>query len=180
LNEYDGRGLRPGDGAGEDVAVMDTRYSQKNTGARNAAAFRVAGLAGVTVALAVVAIWWVIKNRAHEHIELATDNAANITQSLIRHDIDHRVAALNRLAQRWTATSGTPRAVWESDAMRYIADMQGFRAIAWADATAHIKWIVPFDQFESMSNLDIDDSNWNRTAGATASKSGRGCAEPAL
>jgi len=151
---------------------MDKRYSREQTSVPNAAAFRLAGFAGATIALAVIALWWVINNRAHEHIESATDSAANINQSLIRHDIGHRIAALNRLAQRWTATGGTPRPVWEADAMRYLADMQGFQAIAWADATAHIKWIVPTNQVGSMLDVDVTELEWDHTAVAVAREGG--------
>ena len=151
---------------------MDKRNRRKYSGVLNAAAFKLAVLAGATIALAVIAVWWVINNRAHEHIELATDNAGNINQSLIRHDIDHRIAALDRLAQRWTATGGTPRSVWEADALRYIADMQGFQAIAWADATSHMKWIVPLDQYESMLDMDVTESERNRAAVSDARKIG--------
>jgi signal transduction histidine kinase/sensor domain CHASE-containing protein len=123
--------------------------------------------------LVVIAVWWVINDRAHEHIESATDNTADINQSLIQHDIDHRISALDRLAQRWTATDGTPRAVWEGDAMRYVADMQGFQAIAWADATLHIRWVVPFDRNETMLDMDVAASESNRIAVAAARRSSR-------
>ncbi len=68
-------------------------------------------LAGITMAIGVIAVWYVINDRTREHIHSATDYATHINQLLIRQDIDNRLSALDRLAQRWTAFGGTPRPV---------------------------------------------------------------------
>ncbi len=132
-----------------------------------------AALAGTTMAIGVIAVWYVINDRAHEHISLATEHAAHINQLLIRQDIDNRLSALDRLAQRWTATGGTARSAWEADAARYVADMPGFQAIEWADATLQIRWIVPLDGNEAVQDLDITRTEQARIAVAAARESGK-------
>ena len=125
------------------------------------------------MAIGVIAVWWVINDRAREHIASAANDATRINQSLIRQDIDNRLAALDRLAQRWTAAGGTPHPVWEADAARYVTDMPGFQAIEWADATLHIRWIVPLAGNEAAQDLDITQTEPARIAVAAARESGK-------
>ena len=124
------------------------------------------------MAIGVIVVWYVINDRAREHIDSTTKYAARINQLLIRQDIDNRFSAVDRLAQRWTAAGGTPRPVWESDAGRYVTDMPGFQAIEWADATLHIRWIVPLEGNEGVQDLDITQNEQARIAVAAARESG--------
>ena len=130
-------------------------------------------LAGFTTAVGVIAVWYVINDRAREHIDSATNYAISINQLLIRQDIDNRLSALDRLAQRWTAAGGTPRPIWEADAVRYVTDMPGFQSIEWADATLHIRWIVPLSGNEAAQDLDITQTEQARAAVAAARESGK-------
>ena len=123
--------------------------------------------------IGVIAVWWMINDRAREHIGSAANDATRINQSLIRQDIDNRLAALDRLAERWTAAGGTLRPVWEADAARYVTDMPGFQAIEWADATLHIRWIVPLAGNEAAQDLDITRTEQARVAVAAARESGK-------
>ena len=130
-------------------------------------------LAGTVMAIGVIAVWSVINDRAREHIGSATHYATRINQLLIRQDIDNRFMALDRLAKRWTAAGGTPRPVWEADAARYVADMSGFQAIEWVDASLHIRWIMPLAGNEAAQDLDISQTEQARIAVAAARESGR-------
>ena len=151
---------------------MDKRLTSTPPEARSIATFLLAGLAGTAIAIAVVAVWWVLNDRAREHIDSAAHDAAHINQSLIRQDIENRLSALDRLAQRWTVAGGTPRPVWEADAARYVADMPGFQAIEWADDTLHIRWIVPLEGNEVAQDLDVTRSEPARVAIAAARETG--------
>lgn len=95
------------------------------------------------MASGVVAVWSVINERAHEHIGLSTEHTAQMNELLIRQDIDNRLSALERLAQRWPTTGPEARADWQADALRYVNDMPGLRAIEWADSSFQVQWIVP-------------------------------------
>jgi two-component system sensor kinase FixL len=153
--------------------LVDKWLTPTSRDARTRGAVWLAVLAGTTVAIGVIAVWYVINDRAREHIHSATDYASRINQLLIRQDIDNRLSALDRLAQRWTAFGGTPRPVWEADAARYVTDMPGFQAIEWADATLHIRWIVPLDGNEAAQDLDITQTEQARIAVAAARESGK-------
>ena len=143
---------------------MDTGLTPTSQSAHKRSAIWLAALAGTVMAIGVVAVWYVLDERAREHIDSVTEYASRITQLQIRHDIDMRFSALERLAQRWTAAGSTPRPVWESDVQRYIADMPGFQAIEWADATLHVRWIVPEEGNEAAQGLDITKTEATRIA----------------
>jgi two-component system sensor kinase FixL len=153
--------------------LVDKWLTPTSGDARTRVAVWLAVLAGTAMAIGVIAIWFVINDRAREHIGSATNNATRITQLLIRQDIDNRLSAVDRLAQRWTAAGGIPRPVWQADAARYVADMPGFQAIEWADATLHIRWIVPLDGNEAAQDLDISQAEQARIAVAAARESGK-------
>lgn len=152
---------------------MDKWLTPTSRDARTRGAVWLAVLAGTTMAIGVIAVWFVINDRAREHIDSTIDYATRINQLLIRQDIDNRLSAVDRLAQRWTAAAGTPRPVWEADAARYVTDMPGFQAIEWADATLHIRWIVPLGGNEAAQNLDITQTEQARIAVAAARESGK-------
>jgi two-component system sensor kinase FixL len=93
----------------------------------------------------VIGVWTLLNDSARNHINSITDYELQMTDTLLKADIKRRLTALDRLAQRWTKANGTPRRDWEADATRYLADMPGFEAIAWADSALHIQWLVPVD-----------------------------------
>jgi len=124
------------------------------------------------MAIGVIVVWWSISDRAQNHMQQMADNAARLNQLLIRQDIGNRIAALDRLGQRWTAANGTPRLVWEADATRYVADMPGFRAIEWVDSTLHVRWVVPEAGNEAVLDLDVAQIDETRLA-LTAARENR-------
>jgi PAS domain S-box-containing protein len=115
----------------------------------------VALLTGLVMAAGVIVLWYEIDQRAHEHVDTSTRQAAYMTQLLISQDVEHRFSALDRLAQRWTATGGSTREVWESDATRYIVDMPGFASIERIDATMQERWSARDTDVESLHDPDI-------------------------
>lgn len=112
-------------------------------------------LAGSAVALAVLTIWQLLDNRGRGRIHEVNNYASQIAEQLIRKDLSTRLATLNRIARRWTVANGTPRAEWEADATRHVADMPGFQAIEWADASLRIRWVSPMRGNEAAQDLDI-------------------------
>jgi two-component system sensor kinase FixL len=131
-----------------------------------------AALVGLVMALGVVAVWQVISHRAHEHVDAAVDFAAQINESLIVHDIDHRLSALDRLARRTRTGGEEQRRAWEADATRYIRDMPGFEAIVWADSSLQTRWLVSLDEYEDLASLDVARWGSSKSAIAIARESG--------
>ena len=77
--------------------AVDKRLAPTSGDARTRAAVWFTLLAGTTMAIGVIAVWYVINDRAREHIDSTTDYATHINQLLIRQDIDNRHdAALQR------------------------------------------------------------------------------------
>lgn len=152
---------------------MNKQFAHTLPDARNGGAIWLAGLAGTAMAIGVIAVWWTISDRARDHIDSASNDETRIYQSLIRQDLEHRLLALDRLAERWTMAGGMPRSVWEADAAHYVQDMPGFQAIEWADATFRVQWIVPLAGNEAAQDLDISQSEPARIALAAARESGK-------
>lgn len=138
----------------------------------NKSAIWVAVLAGLIMAVGVITVWYVIDQRAHEHAGSATDHVVHMNQLLIRQDTDNRLAALDRLAHRWTASGGKSRILWEADATRYVTDMPGFETIQWLDSTMRAQWAVPADRFVGAAGLDISGIEQTRIAMELARNSG--------
>jgi signal transduction histidine kinase len=152
---------------------VDRRHTHTLPNARTTRAIWLALLAGSAMAIGVISVWWMINDRARDHIVSATNDATRINQSLIQQDIRNRLSAIERLAKRWTAAGGTPRPVWEADVARYVRDMPGFQAIEWADSTLHIRWVVPLAGNDAAVGLDITRIEQARIAVATARESGK-------
>jgi PAS domain S-box-containing protein len=115
----------------------------------------IAALSGLVIAAGVIALWHEVDDRAHEHVDTSTRQAAHLMQLLITQDVDHRFSALDRLAQRWIAAGGSSRRVWEADATRYVLDMPGFASIDRLDAAMQQHWSVRDDDTMLLHDPDI-------------------------
>lgn len=99
-------------------------------------------LAGTFLAAGVLALWYIIDKRAHEHAASSTQHAIHMNELLIQQDSDNRRLALDRLASR-SATAGVrTRLAWQADANHYLQDMPGFVAIEWIDAELETRFRV--------------------------------------
>ncbi len=129
-------------------------------------------LAGVVIATGVIALWHEIDQRAHEHVDSSARQAAHLMQLLIRQDVEHRFLALDRLAERWAATGGKARDVWEADARSYIADMPGFASIDRVGAQSGERWSVRDPSVPLLHDPDISKFEAVRQATDTAFATG--------
>lgn len=130
-------------------------------------------LSTAIMSASVVGVWALLNDSARSHINSITDYELRMSDILLEADIQRRLTALDRLAQRWTSSDGTPRADWEADATRYLADMPGFEAIAWADNSLHIRWLVPLNGNQAaLQNLDLSQIKTERSSIALARQSG--------
>lgn len=156
----------------KDAGILKSRLTNALIVVANRMALWLAVLAGTIVALGVIALWYEIDHRAHEHAGLATENAVRTTQLLIRQDTNNRLAALDRLAHRWTASGGRPQPEWEADAARYVTDMPGFESIQWIDARMQPRWAVPSSSADAGPSLDFIGVSQVRRAFEAARNSG--------
>lgn len=110
--------------------------------------------AGAVMAAGVLALWFVIDQRAHEHAGSSTEHTVHMNQLLIRQDSQNRRMALDRLANRSLQGNDATRIEWEADAERYLVDMPGFVAIQWIDDSGVLRGQVVGDAAPLIANLN--------------------------
>ncbi len=96
---------------------------------------------------------------------------ARTVESLIRNDLHSRVSVLTGLAESWRAAGGTDRAEWNAIARNIVAADPGYRAIAWADRSFHIRWVEPTEGNSLIQDFDIKSNPYAFQVAETASKS---------
>lgn len=120
------------------------------------------------IASAVGLLSWDIHHQQQQQLDQLV-----IQESIALHDavvdqLDTRLQALRRIGTRWEARGGTPREEWTADAMAYLADYEGYRAIQWADENYRLRWIVPIAGNERVQGLNILSEPQRRKAVETA------------
>ncbi len=122
----------------------------------------------IPVAIGVVTItllfWQAV--RAQEHAQIGHVIAAE-TSSVkykIIEQMDTRVQALERIANRWKALGAPGKDRWTSDAWVLLIDYPGFQAVAWVDPSLRVRWIVPLAGNEAAQGLSLASEERRRTA----------------
>lgn len=120
-------------------------------------------VAGTIMAAAVIVLWYVIDQRAHEHAGTSTDHTIHMNELLVQQDAENRLLALDRLAHR-SVTNGAPSQLdWQADASRHLTDMPGFVAIHWIDTSFESRWRVAADP-GGAATLDVTNTAAVRVA----------------
>lgn len=112
-------------------------------------------LAGLLVFGMVSLAWYALDKQQRTYISRTTAATALSVESLIRSDLDGRISVLTGLAERWHAAGGTVRTEWYADARNIVDADPGFKVIARADSSLHIRWIEPIDGNEHALDFDI-------------------------
>lgn len=135
-------------------------------------------LSGAVVALIVISIWYFLIQQEKDQIRQATESALSLADRLVRKDLDERMDSLERMARRWELANGTPKETWYADAINYLSQRPGYQAIEWADASLHIRWIVPLEGNEAAQDLAISNSEEAARAAQHALVSRKGVLTP--
>ena len=137
----------------------------------NSRALWLAIVAGAIMAAGVLALWYVIDERAEEHAESSVDHTVHMNTLLISQDAENRLLALDRLARRSLTDREPSQADWEADARRYLRDMPGFQALQWLDTEFATRWrVARADQLADAP--DLGSVHAVRAAVAKAKESG--------
>lgn len=88
-----------------------------------------------------------IENMAHEE--------SNKIERLLVVQVNEKLLSLERMAQRWEASGGTPEQQWRADAKNFVSQMKGLRAVEWVDSTYHVKMVEPAQGNEKAVGLNI-------------------------
>ncbi len=110
------------------------------------------------VALAVMVGAMVLSQALHQkqegELRRTIEAKAEDATSRIRAQLDSRLLALRRMAQRRGATDQR-ESTWRTDAANYVADFHGFKAIEWADNASIIRWVEPVAGNKAVVGLDL-------------------------
>jgi PAS domain S-box-containing protein len=88
---------------------------------------------------------------------LVREEARQINQ-LVTAQTSERMLALERLADRWSVSEGTPYEQWRADARNYVKDIRGLRAVEWIDADMKIRWAVPEEENKMVIGMTVGDN----------------------
>ena len=111
---------------------------------------------GLLVSGLTVLGWRALLQQQQQTIAEVTQAAAVQVTNEMRARLDARLQALTRMGRRWDIGGRPTAAVWEADVMSYLRDFPSIQAIAWADASLHIQWILPFADNEAALGMDIN------------------------
>ncbi|MEG4576722.1 PAS domain S-box protein [Microcoleus sp. N3A4] len=112
-------------------------------------------LLGVLASLAVLLTWQQLTINGQIHIEQLIQQEANAIQSQLSKELSIRMLTLRRMAHRWEVNGGTPKELWEADAVAHLEDFYGCQAIEWVDRSFKVRWVVPLARNEAAQNLDL-------------------------
>lgn len=96
------------------------------------------------------------------YIQHVVQQKANAIATDLNQELAERVLALQRMADRWRASSGTPQALWQADAANYVRQYYGFQAIEWVAPSFHVRWVEPLQGNEAAQNFDMNHEQHRR------------------
>jgi PAS domain S-box-containing protein len=107
------------------------------------------------VALSAIFLWQALTGQEQVQFQRMNHGEVEHVKNLIQTYISNKVQSLEQMASRWEARGRTPKEEWELDAKAYVDVKSGLMAIEWADATYHVKWIIPLEGNESVKDLNL-------------------------
>ncbi|MBI5752796.1 MAG: PAS domain S-box protein [Hydrogenophilales bacterium] len=112
-------------------------------------------IGALALLLGVTVLWNKLQHYDEQQQGWQVDTESQWLQKHFEAALLERVNALDRMAHRWEAAGGTPKALWRQDAASYVRDLPGFQAIAWADALGRVRWVAPEAGNEPIIGLDL-------------------------
>jgi PAS domain S-box-containing protein len=127
-------------------------------------------LIGICVVIVTLLFWRELvvfeQVQIARNVELA---AINIGEDITA-QIQTRILALERMAQRWQVRGGTSRDEWEDDASNYWQGYPGFQALQWIDSNNYVRWVIPLAGNQATLNRSLIFESHRRTTLETAKK----------
>ena len=109
---------------------------------------------GMISTIAVFGVWQQLLTQENLHIHALVRQEATALRDEINRSLASRISTLERMADRWEASGGTPKHLWQKDATNYIKQDYGYQAITWVDPSLRVRWVVPESGNEAAINLD--------------------------
>lgn len=108
----------------------------------------------IGVSAVTLTLWQALRIQQQEALRLRVQQkTANISYA-IEQEIEGSILALERMGNRWEQSGKPDRGIWEADAALYVKHYGTFQAIAWADSSFRIQWVV-----SSLGNEATQGSN---------------------
>jgi two-component system NtrC family sensor kinase len=112
---------------------------------KRAATFRwIPGVVGIGVTVITLYLWRALIAHEHTLIERKVTIAKVEMINRIQQQITASIRPLVRMARRWEVTGAPRQDEWETDATLHVRDYPGLQAIALADASFTVRWVVPW------------------------------------
>lgn len=105
-------------------------------------------LAGLLLCALAAVLWWTLALQEEANLRQRINTVAANLAAHLNADLDSRIQALQRIANRWEVRGGTPEYEFLHDADAYFRDAAGYHSIAWVDPDFFVRWQAP-DNAES-------------------------------
>ena len=118
-------------------------------------AFWFAGLVAIIMMMFSIALWQQFKSQEKKLLQTVINEEIEAITKTIYNNMNSTVVALQRMAQRWEISGGTPLDQWHADAKHYVEDFEALTTVEWVDNTYHVRLIEPLEGNEKAMGLNI-------------------------
>ncbi len=95
-----------------------------------------------------------LRERERYYAAVTSKNTLDSLGSAIHLEIERQSAALERIARRWSLLESASPVVREADAVNYLNEAPGARALAWTSAEGLNRWLYPLSGNEALDHFD--------------------------
>lgn len=119
-----------------------------------------------------VGLWLAVLGHEEKVSRAVMESEANDIGNRVGKSMGELFLAIDRMAQRWSASGGTPRAAWEQDASNYLRGYAALGAMSIGDRDNILRWIVPHGERSKLIGMKIDFEPIRRRAIVAAAHTG--------
>ncbi len=112
-------------------------------------------LSSLVVMIVSLGVWQQFKAQEQNLVKTIIDQEKQTVEQVIAQKFENSVVAIQRMAQRWEAAEGTPKAQWIADARNYVKGFEPLTTVEWVDDTYHVQWVYPLIGNEKAIGLNI-------------------------
>lgn len=109
----------------------------------------------VLLAAGSYALYDTLEDKELGYVRKQMHDEARKIELLLTSQANDKIAALQRMAQRWVIGGGTPYELWRNDARNYTQQLSGLKALEWIDSTYRVRWVEPLRGNESAVGLNV-------------------------
>ena len=95
-----------------------------------------------------------LRERERYYSAITSKNTLDGLGSAIHLEIERQSSALERIARRWSLLETTSPVVREADAIAYLNEAPGARALMWTSPEGHTRWFYPLAGNEALGGFE--------------------------